>query len=149
MSLRYFNVFGPRQDPKSQYAAAIPLFTTAILEDRPPVVYGDGEQSRDFTYVENVVHANLLAAEAPEAPGKVFNVGCGSSVTVNQVIAAINRILGKNVRSKHEPPRAGDVMHSLADISAAKKFLGFEPKVSFEEGLRKTVEFFKSARRQG
>src|SRR5208337_2371480 len=101
-------------------------------------------QSRDFTYVENVVHANLLAADAPEAPGKVFNVGCGSSVTVNQVIAAINRILGKNVRSKYEPPRAGDVKHSLADISAAKKFLGYEPKVSFEEGLRKTVEFFRS-----
>jgi UDP-glucose 4-epimerase len=149
VSLRYFNVFGPRQDPQSQYAAAIPLFTTAILEDRAPVVYGDGEQSRDFTYVENVVHANLLAAEAPEAPGKVFNVGCGSSVTVNQVIAAINRILGKNVRSKYEPRRAGDVMHSLADISAAKKFLGYEPKVSFEEGLLKTVEFFRSARRRG
>jgi len=148
VSLRYFNVFGPRQDPKSQYAAAIPLFTAAILEDRPPVVYGDGEQSRDFTYVENVVHANLLAADAPEAPGKVFNVGCGSSVTVNQVIAAINRVLVKNVRPKYEPRRAGDVMHSLADISAAKKFLGYEPKVSFEEGLFKTVEFFKSARRQ-
>ena len=135
--------------PKSQYAAAIPLFTTAILEDRPPVVYGDGEQSRDFTYVENVVHANLLAAEAPEAPGKVFNVGCGLSVTVNHVIAAINRILGKDVRPKFEPRRAGDVMHSLADISAAKKCLGYEPKVSFEDGLLRTVEFFKSARRRG
>jgi UDP-glucose 4-epimerase len=145
VSLRYFNVFGPRQDPKSQYAAAIPLFTTAILEGRPPVVYGDGEQSRDFTYVANVVHANLLAADAPEAPGKVFNVGCGSSVTVNQTIAAINKILGKNVPSKFEPPRAGDVKHSLADISASRKFLGYEPKVSFEEGLRKTVEFFKAA----
>jgi UDP-glucose 4-epimerase len=149
VSLRYFNVFGPRQDPKSQYAAAIPLFTTAILEDRPPVIYGDGEQSRDFTYVENVVHANLLAADAPEAPGKVFNVGCGSSVTVNQVIAAINGILGKDVPSKYEPRRAGDVMHSLADISAAKKFLGYEAKVPFEAGLRKTVEFFKRANASG
>lgn len=145
VALRYFNVFGPRQDPKSQYAAAIPLFTTAILEGHSPTVYGDGEQSRDFTYVANVVRANLLAADAPsEAAGKVFNVGCGEKVTVNQVIAAINNILGKNVPSKHVPPRAGDVKHSHADISLAKKMLGYEPAVSFEEGLKKTVEFFKT-----
>jgi UDP-glucose 4-epimerase len=145
VSLRYFNVFGPRQDPKSQYAAAVPLFTTAILEGRSPTVFGDGEQSRDFTYVANVVRANLLAADAPsEAAGKVFNVGCGDKVTVNQVIAAINRILGRNVPSVFVPPRAGDVRHSHADISLARKLLGFEPVVSFEDGLRKTVEYFKN-----
>jgi len=145
ISLRYFNVFGPRQDPKSQYAAAIPLFTTAILEDRPPTVYGDGEQSRDFTYIDNVVRANLLAAKAPkEACGKVFNTACGHTVTVNQVIAAINRILGKNVPSNFVPPRPGDVLHSNADISLARKLLGFEPIVSFDEGLRRTVEYFKT-----
>jgi len=148
VSLRYFNVFGPQQDPKSQYAAAVPLFTTAILENRSPTVFGDGEQSRDFTYVENVVRANLLSADAPKkAVGKVFNVGCGDKVTVNQVIAAINRVLGKNVPSVHVPPRAGDVRHSHADISLARELLGFTPVVSFEDGLRKTVEFFKNARR--
>jgi UDP-glucose 4-epimerase len=147
VSLRYFNVFGPRQDPKSQYAAAVPLFTTAILEDRSPTVFGDGEQSRDFTYVANVVRANLLAADAPsKAAGKVFNVGCGDKVTVNQVIAAINRILGKNVPSVFATPRAGDVKHSHADISLARELLGFEPVVSFDDGLKQTVEYFKGLR---
>jgi UDP-glucose 4-epimerase len=145
VSLRYFNVFGPRQDPKSQYAAAIPLFVSAILAGRAPVVFGDGEQSRDFTYVENVVHANLLAAQAPEAPGKVFNCGCGDRVTVNQVIAAINRVLGTKVAPEHKPRRAGDVMHSHADISLARKHLGYEPVVGFEEGLRRTVESLRGA----
>jgi len=140
--LRYFNVFGPRQDPASQYAAAIPLFITAILEGRSPIVYGDGEQSRDFTYVRNVVRANLLAADAPGAPGRVFNIGCGSSVSVNRVIAEIKRIVGKEVPSDYQPPRVGDVRNSEADITLAREVLGYEPEVSFEEGLGETVEFF-------
>ena len=145
VSLRYFNVFGPRQNPKSQYAAAIPLFITAILDDRSPVVYGDGEQSRDFTYVENVVQANLLAAEAPQASGGVFNVGCGTAVTVNRIIEMINELCGKNVSSDFQPPRVGDVKHSRADISAAGECLGYEPVVPFEEGLRRTIEFFRQS----
>jgi len=145
VSLRYFNVFGPRQDPKSQYAAAIPLFVTAILEDRSPTVFGDGEQSRDFTYIDNVVQANLLGADAPkEACGKVFNVACGRSVTVNEVIALINKVLGKNVPSTFAPPRAGDARHSNADISLIRKHLRFEPSVTFEEGLKRTIEYFAS-----
>ena len=142
VTLRYFNVFGPRQNPKSQYAAAIPLFITALLEDRSPTVFGDGEQSRDFTYVANVVQANLLAADAPGAPGGVFNCGCGASVTVNKVIALINKAFGKNVSSEFAPPRVGDVKHSLADISLARRALGYEPSVTFEEGLAKTIEYF-------
>jgi len=146
IGLRYFNVFGPRQNPESQYAAAIPLFITAILEDRSPTVYGDGEQSRDFTYIENVVQANLRAAEAPkEACGKVFNTACGQSVTVNETIAAINRILGKNVPSVFAPPRPGDVKHSNADISLARKLLDYEPTVMFEEGLERTMEYFRAS----
>lgn len=142
--LRYFNVFGPRQDPQSQYAAAIPLFITAIMEDRKPAVYGDGEQSRDFTYVKNVVQANLLAADAAGAAGKVFNIGCGESVSVNVVIAAINKLLGKEVPSEFLPERVGDVRDSQADISLAREALGYEPEVGFAEGLEKTVEFFAS-----
>lgn len=144
VSLRYFNVFGPRQDPKSQYAAAIPLFVTAILEGRSPTVFGDGEQSRDFTYVDNVVHANLLASQAPEAPGKVLNCACGERVTVNHVIATINRILGTNVPIDYRPPRAGDVKHSHADMSLAERCLKYQPVVSFEEGLRRTIESLKA-----
>ena len=143
VALRYFNVFGPRQDPASQYAAAVPLFITAIMEDRSPTVFGDGEQSRDFTYIDNVVEANLRAAEAPDAAcGKVFNVGCGKAQSVNEVIAAINRIMSKNVPSVFAPPRPGDVEHSLADISLGRELLGYEPRASFEEGLKKTIEFF-------
>ncbi len=143
VSLRYFNVFGPRQDPKSQYAAAIPLFVTAILADRSPTVFGDGEQSRDFTYIDNVVQANLRAAEAPEAAcGKVFNVACGESVTVNETIGMINRILGKDIPITYAPPRPGDVKHSNADISLARKLLGYAPTVSFEAGLKRTAAWF-------
>ncbi len=141
VALRYFNVFGPRQDPASQYAAAIPLFIAAIRAGRAPTVYGDGEQSRDFTYIDNVVQANLLAAQASEAVGKVFNIGVGGAVTVNHVIAQINKLLGKDVRPKFVAPRPGDVRHSHADISLARKHLGYEPKVSFEEGLHRTVEW--------
>lgn len=141
VALRYFNVFGPRQDPASQYAAAVPLFISAIRDGRAPTVYGDGEQSRDFTYVDNVVQANLLAAQAPDAPGKVFNIGLGGAVTVNAVIAQINKLLGKQVRPVHVPPRPGDVRHSHADISLARRLLGYDPKVSFQEGLHRTVEW--------
>jgi UDP-N-acetylglucosamine/UDP-N-acetyl-alpha-D-glucosaminouronate 4-epimerase len=139
--LRYFNVFGPRQNPKSQYAAAIPLFITAIMEDRSPMIYGDGEQSRDFTFVKNVVHANLLAADAQDAPGKMFNCGCGGSVTVNEVIALINQALGKDIPSEFVPTRVGDVKHSCADISLARATFGYEPVVAFEDGLKLTIDY--------
>jgi nucleoside-diphosphate-sugar epimerase len=143
ISLRYFNVFGPHQDPASQYAAAVPAFVTAILRDRPPTVYGDGEQSRDFTYVDNVVQANLLAARARQTGGEVINIACGEAVTVNTIIGMINELLGKDVRPVYAPARAGDVKHSLADITAARKLLGFEPVVFFQEGLRKSIDWYR------
>ncbi len=140
--LRYFNVFGPQQDPASQYAAAIPAFVTAILKDRSPTIYGDGEQSRDFTYIDNVVHANLLAARAKKTAGEVVNVACSEAVTVNAIIAAINKLLGKNVKPIYAPARAGDVKHSLADITAARKLIGFEPVVLFREGLERSIDWY-------
>lgn len=144
VSLRYFNVFGPRQDPKSQYAAAVPAFVTAILKDQPPTIYGDGEQSRDFTYIDNVVHANLLAARARKTSGEVINVACGQAVTVNEIIAMINKLLGKNVRPIYADARPGDVKHSLADITAAKNLIGFEPTVSFADGLRLAIDWYRN-----
>jgi len=143
ISLRYFNVFGPQQDPTSQYAAAIPAFVTAILRDEPPIIYGDGEQSRDFTYVDNVVDANLLAARAKRTEGEVVNIACGQAVTVNEIIAMINKLLGKNVKPKYAAPRAGDVKHSLADITAAKKLISFKPTVSFHDGLRLAINWYR------
>jgi nucleoside-diphosphate-sugar epimerase len=143
ISLRYFNVFGPQQDPASQYAAAIPAFVTSIIRGQSPTIYGDGEQSRDFTYVDNVVDANLLAARAKKTTGNVVNIACGEAVTVNQIIDMINKITGKNVKSIYAPHRPGDVKHSLADISAAKKLLGYEPKVSFEQGLRLAIDWYR------
>jgi nucleoside-diphosphate-sugar epimerase len=143
ISLRYFNVFGPGQDPASQYAAAIPAFVTAILKDKPPTIYGDGEQSRDFTYIDNVVHANLLAARAKKTAGEVINVACGEAVTVNAIIAEINRLLGKKVQPNYVPARAGDVKHSLADITEARKLIGFEPVVLFQEGLEKSIDWYR------
>jgi nucleoside-diphosphate-sugar epimerase len=143
ISLRYFNVFGPHQDPASQYAAAIPAFVTAILRDQPPTIYGDGEQSRDFTYVDNVVQANLLAARAQETHGEVVNIACGEAVTVNAIIAMINRLLGKNVRPLYAPARPGDVKHSLADITAARERIGFEPVTSFREGLERSIDWYR------
>jgi nucleoside-diphosphate-sugar epimerase len=143
ISLRYFNVFGPHQDPASQYAAAIPAFVTAILQDRPPTIYGDGEQSRDFTYIDNVVEANLLAARAKQTRGEVVNVACGEAVTVNAIIAAVNELLGKNVRPNYVPARAGDVKHSLADITAAGKLIGYKPVVLFREGLEKSIDWYR------
>lgn len=143
VSLRYFNVFGPQQDPTSQYAAAIPAFVTAILKDQPPTIYGDGEQSRDFTYVDNVVDANLLAARAKRTKGEVINIACGQAVTVNEIIDMINNLLGKDVKPKYTDPRPGDVRHSLADITAAQKLIGFKPTVSFRDGLQKVIDWYR------
>jgi UDP-glucose 4-epimerase len=143
ISLRYFNVFGPHQDPTSQYAAAIPAFVTSILKDKPPTIYGDGKQSRDFTYVDNVVEANLLAARVKQTKGEVVNIACGEVVTVNEIIDTINRLLGKKIQPIYEPARPGDVKHSLADITVAKKLLGFKPVVLFKEGLAKAIEWYR------
>lgn len=144
VAIRYFNVFGPYQDPDSPYSAVIPLFVKAFMEGRAPVINGDGEQSRDFTYVDNVVHGNLLAATAPQAPGKVINVACHGSVTVNSLAAQIAELTGRReIEPVHGPDRSGDVKHSMASISRAKELLGYEPVVSFGEGLRRTVEFYR------
>jgi len=142
LCVRYFNVFGPRQDPTSQYAAAIPAFITAILDDHPPTIYGDGEQTRDFTFVDNVVQANLLAARAPQVKGETVNVACGEHVTVNAICSEINRLLGKKVRPTYVPPRPGDIKHSWADISLAERLIGYRPTVSFAEGLRRTIHWY-------
>jgi UDP-glucose 4-epimerase len=141
--LRYFNVFGPRQDPTSQYSGVIPLFITAMLRGEPPTVHGDGLQSRDFSYVDNVVQANLLAATAPGAIGRVFNVACGERYTLLDMIAALNDILGTQIEPVHTEPRIGDVRHSLADISAAREALGYRVLVGFYDGLRRTVAWYR------
>jgi len=143
ITLRYFNVFGPNQDPTSQYAAAIPAFVTSILKNKPPTIYGDGQQSRDFTYIDNVVDANLLAAAAKKTSGEVVNIACGKSVTVNEIIDMINKITGKKVKPIYTDPRPGDVKHSLADISAAKKLIGYDPKISFEQGLEMAIDWYR------
>jgi len=144
ISLRYFNVFGPYQDPASQYAAAIPAFVTAILKDQSPTIYGDGEQSRDFTYVDNVVEANLLAARAKRTNGQVVNIACGRAVTVNAIIDMINDLLGKSIKPTYVASRLGDVKHSLADISRARKLIGFKPTVQFREGLEKALDWYRN-----
>jgi UDP-glucose 4-epimerase len=144
--LRYFNVFGPGQDPASTYAAVIPRLISTALDGRPFVVHGDGSQSRDFTFVDNVVRANLLALVARNGSGRVFNVACGSSVSLNQIIAEIGGICGRELPVKYGPPRTGDVLHSRADISAAVDVLGYEPVVSVREGLRRTYDWFAGQR---
>jgi UDP-glucose 4-epimerase len=144
VTLRYFNVFGPRQDPKSQYAAVIPKFITEILAGGRPTIFGDGKQSRDFTYIDNVVQGNLLAADAPAAVGRTINVACGESFNLLELVDGINKALGTNVKPIFEPARIGDVRDSLADISLAREVLKYEPKVGFDEGLRRTVEYYKS-----
>jgi len=141
--LRYFNVFGARQDPDSPYSAVIPLFITAMLSGSQPVIYGDGGQSRDFTFVANVVRANLLAADAPNVAGRVLNVANGRSTDLLTLIAVLNRLLGTNIQARHAPPRVGDVRESLADITQARKLLGYEPQVDFEEGLRTSIEYYR------
>lgn len=145
ISLRYFNVFGPRVDPLSQYAAVIPRFIAGALSGDPVPVYGDGQQSRDFTYVDNAVAANFLAMETPTGNGDVFNVSGGQSVTVLELIDAIGRTVGRRPRAIHTAPRLGDVRHSFADISAARDRLGYEPLIDFEEGLRRTVRALETA----
>jgi len=147
VSLRYFNVFGPSQDPWSEYSAVIPKFTTRLQSRQPLVVFGDGEQSRDFTYVDNVVEANILAIKAQRTAGAVINVGCGESLTLNRLIRFLEEILHVQAVVDYEPPRRGDVRHSLADISLARDVLGYQPKVTLVEGLRRTVEFFASSQR--
>jgi nucleoside-diphosphate-sugar epimerase len=143
-SIRYFNVFGPRQDPTSQYSGVMSRFMLAILEGQSPVIYGDGEQSRDFTYVANVVDQTLKACEADGASGMVFNGGTGARITLNQVIEQLGRITGAKISAKYEPVRTGDIRDSQADISLAREVLGYEPKVQFAEGLERTWEWYKA-----
>jgi nucleoside-diphosphate-sugar epimerase len=143
ISLRYFNVFGPHQDPTSQYAAAIPAFVTAMLKDQPPTIFGDGLQSRDFTYIDDVVEANLLAAKAKQTKGQVMNIASSRPITVNDVIDTINGLLGKDIKPIYIAPRPGDIKHSFADVSLAKKLIGFKPKVSFRHGLEKAITWYR------
>lgn len=146
--LRYFNVFGPNQDPSSAYSAIIPILITKILRGESPTIFGDGETSRDFTYVDNNVEANLLACTAPkECAGEVINIACGSEISLNKLVEKINTILGTNVPIKYGPERAGDIKHSLGDISKAKRLLGYETIVDFDEGLRRTVDFYKNSQK--
>ena len=146
VSLRYFNVFGPRQDPTSQYAAVVPRFIRAIADGEPVTIYGDGEQSRDFTFVDNVVGANLLAAYAPDVGGEILNVATGGSVTVNALADAIGTMLGKPIRKTYEPARKADVEASWADVEVAKRLLGYEPRVDFDDGLRRTADYLLGER---
>jgi nucleoside-diphosphate-sugar epimerase len=147
VSLRYFNVFGPRQDPGSQYSGVVSRFICSLLSNERPVIYGDGEQSRDFTYIDNVVFANLNAASAKEASGKVINVANGQRITLNQLLAELKELTGKqDVTADYLEPRVGDVRHSLADNTMARELLGYESKVDLREGLRRTIDWFKSKR---
>jgi nucleoside-diphosphate-sugar epimerase len=143
VSLRYFNIFGPRQDPFSQYAAVIPLFITKIIQGERPVIFGDGEQSRDFTYVDNIVAANRLAIEVSGISGEVINVACGDKTTVNQLFEAIRKLLQKDLAPIHEEPRPGDIRHSFADIAKAQGVLKYEPKISLSEGLQETIRWYQ------
>ncbi len=146
VSLRYFNVFGPRQDPAGPYAAVIPAFVSRLLRGERPIVYGDGEQSRDFCYIDNVCEANWLAANAPAAAcdGKPLNVACNDRTSLNEILALLGELLDTEVRAMYEAPRAGDVKHSLADVSRAAERIGYEPKVYFEEGLRRAIDWYKA-----
>src|SRR5262245_24898040 len=142
VSLRYFNVFGPRQDASSQYSGVLAKFIPAILQNHRPVIYGDGLQSRDFTYVQNVVEANLQACIAPDVAGEAFNVACGNRITVNEMLVEVNRIMGKDIAPIYEPPRAGDIKHSHADIRKAEKKLNYRPTATFSDGLRRTIDWY-------
>ena len=148
VSLRYFNVFGPRQDPDSPYSGVLSRFITALQNGAQPVVFGDGEQSRDFTYVENVVEANLLACEAPKASGLVFNIGVGGRFTLNRTLQLLEKFAGKPAQPRYDPPRDGDILHSQADISLARKLLDYNPRVGFEEGLRRTWEWYRASQQK-
>jgi len=142
--LRYFNVFGPRQDPRSEYAAVIPRFCTRLLAGRKPMIYGDGEQTRDFTFVDNVVDANWHVANHPRAAGGVFNIGCGTRTSLNQLVTWLNSILGTALQPSYEAARAGDVRHSVADVSKARDLLGYTPAVSLQNGLERVVAWFRA-----
>jgi nucleoside-diphosphate-sugar epimerase len=142
--IRYFNVFGPRQDPNSQYSGVLSRFMLAVIEGQPLVVYGDGEQSRDFTFIENIVYETLCACEAKGASGMVFNGGTGARITLNQVLKLLEKITGKKIQAKYDSPRAGDIRDSQADVALARKVLGYEPRVHFEEGLQRTWKWYKS-----
>ena len=140
VALRYFNVFGPRQDPLSQYAAVVPKFITALLEGRQPLVFGDGQQSRDFTYIDNTVDANILAASAEGAAGQAFNIACGDRISLNDLLTEIRELIGTDLEAQYLDPRPGDVPHSLADISKARELLGFNPEIDLRDGLARTIE---------
>jgi nucleoside-diphosphate-sugar epimerase len=142
ISLRYFNIFGPKQDPNSLYSAVIPKFIDALHQGRPPIIFGDGEQSRDFTYIENVVQANLLAMSAEHLHGEAINIACGKRISLNQLLNILKEILGSNLSPVYQEPRKGDVKHSLADIRKGKEIINYDPRVGVEIGLKKTVEFF-------
>lgn len=146
VALRYFNVFGPRQDPSSQYAAVVPNFIDALLAERAPVIYGDGEQSRDFTYVDNVVRANILAMDAERVAGQVYNVACGDRITLNQLMGELKTLLGSDVAATHASARTGDVRHSLADITLARRDLGYEVEIALREGLSRTIAYYREQR---
>jgi nucleoside-diphosphate-sugar epimerase len=147
VSLRYFNVFGPRQDPGSQYSGVVSRFISTLLSDERPVIYGDGEQSRDFTYIDNVVFANMRAAAAKDASGKVINVANGQRITLNELLTELKDLTGKqDVTAEYREPRVGDVRHSLADITLAQQFLGYESKVDLREGLQRTIDWWKGSR---
>jgi len=143
LSLRYFNIFGPRQDPRSQYAAVIPNFITRIDEGESPRIFGDGEQSRDFTYVANVVRANMLAIEAEEISGEVLNIACGDRITVNTLFEKIRDYFQKDIQAVHDEPRPGDVRHSFADITKAMDMIQYEPAVTFDDGLKETIKWYR------
>ena len=141
--LRYYNVFGPRQDPNSQYAAAIPLFVSWLMQDKPPRIFDDGEQSRGFTYIDNVMQANWLAGTAAKTQGEGLNISTASAVTVNTVVETIGELLDKDIEPVYASPRPGDIKHSLADVSRAKEVIGYEPQVDFDEGIRKAIDWYK------
>jgi nucleoside-diphosphate-sugar epimerase len=144
VALRYFNVFGPRQDPNSDYAAVVPIFVSRLLAGSEPTIYGDGEQSRDFTFIENVIDANLKACEGGPKGGDVVNIACGDRYTLNELFEQVRSLVGSSRKPRYGPPRQGDVRHSMADISRAHRLLGFEPKVDFATGLRRTVDWYRA-----
>jgi len=140
--LRYFNIFGPRQDPDSDYAAVIPKFILSMLKGKSPIVFGDGNQSRDFTFIDNAVEVNLLATTAEAAPGRYYNVACGAQFTLNELLDMLREVIGTDIQAEYTPPRQGDILHSYADISRARTEMDYDPKVDFQEGLRKTIKWF-------
>ena len=147
VALRYFNIFGPRQDPSSTYSGVISRFISALSSGETPVIYGDGEQTRDFTYVSNAVGANLLAAESTAAVGRTINVATGRQVSLNELLSILKKVTGReNVETEHRDARVGDVRHSLADITRARTLLGYEPRVTLEDGLQKTLDWWKQSR---